>query len=127
MSAQLYDRGMQGTLSATEGPRPRFNVHRSHSDPAQRMIYLQRKGGHLPPHANRRELTKIIIAGHSVLVIYDDAGNETARHDIKPDGNFAYTLAPGTWHSNFNESDEVVFFEVLAGPYDGHDVMFLKV
>ena len=113
------------SLQVSTKLRPRLNLHATFDDPVQKMIVVIRAGEELPPHANSRELTQVILEGTADMIIYDEAGKETERFQVDRHTNFCYTLPPGTYHTKRVYSERIVFFEVMAGPYVPGDVVQL--
>ncbi len=111
-------------LAAIDGPRPRICLHEGPQDLIQRMVVLMRKGEELPPHCIDRATTQLVLSGNGEMIIYDDKGNVTETFKIGGDGVLCYTLPAGCWHTKRLETD-MVFFEILPGPYLGRDVRIL--
>lgn len=111
-------------LSAQAGTnlrrRAHHNVHTALSDPIQRLFIAARRDSYFRPHrhAHTWELA-LVIAGRFDLLVFDDAGRVTARHTLGPgEANRAVELPAGTWHTWVALTDDALFFETKAGPYD---------
>lgn len=108
--------------AAESSPRKRSHiiVHESHDEPVQRIMIGMRRGTYVRPH---RHATVgefgVVISGHCSLLCFDDDGNLTSRHEMGPDQKTsAYDLKENEWHSLIVMSDEAVFFECKAGPFN---------
>ncbi len=108
--------------AAESSPRKRSHiiVHESHQEPVQRIMIGLKRGTYVRPH---RHATVgefgVVISGHCSLLCFDDDGNVTSRHEMGPaQQTSAYDLKENEWHSLIVMSDEAVFFECKAGPFD---------
>jgi len=109
-------------IAADESPRKRSHiiVHESHDEPVQRILIGLKRGTYVRPHrhADIGEFG-LVISGHCTLLCFDEDGKIAARHELGPDQETAaYDLKPNEWHSLIAQSEDSVFFEAKAGPFN---------
>jgi cupin fold WbuC family metalloprotein len=107
---------------AASSPRRRahHNLHSSSADPVQRFVIVALRDTYVRPHRHwtKSELVTV-IRGQFEMVLFDNAGNITARHVVgEGTPNLAYELPEGTLHTLLPLTDGAAFLEVKQGPYD---------
>lgn len=108
--------------AAEESPRKRSHiiVHESHDEPVQRIFIGLKRGTYVRPHRHPHiGEFGVVVSGHCSLLLFDDAGKLTERHEMGPQHDaVAFDLKPNEWHAFVSMSDEAVFVEAKQGPFD---------
>jgi cupin fold WbuC family metalloprotein len=110
------------TAQAAASPRRRAHhtIHASAADPIQRFFVVANEGTYFRPHMHltKSELA-IAVRGRFDIVTFDEHGHVLDRFAFGTGTeNFAYEMAPGTWHTLVTLTDGSAFLEVKQGPYD---------
>lgn len=96
-------------------------LHHDIRDYVHEMINVYPKGVYVRPHSHPLKTeTKIIIEGKLLVIIFNDEGESLDKFIMKPDGIFTFRIEKGIIHTNIPLTD-VVFHEVITGPYVGKD------
>jgi len=100
--------------------RTNHNVHETPADPIQRMFVAAKRDSYFRPH---RHPTKwefaIVICGRFDVLTFADDGRVTERLALGIGAPaVAFEMPANTWHSWLPLTDDAVFLEVKAGPYD---------
>ena len=112
---------------AAESPRRRMNhnFHTSAQDNPHRFLNVLLKGTYIRPHRHSNPAKAesfITLDGEVEVLIFDDAGNVTERHELGRRGaggmKWGVDLQPGVWHTIVALTDIVVCFEVKPGPWE---------
>ncbi len=107
---------------ADASPRRRSNrnLHEVSEDPIQRLFVAAKRDSYFRPHrhADKWEFS-IIVRGEFEVFTFDESGVITQRIHAGPDVAVkAYELPPNIFHTYVPLTDDGIFFEVKAGPYD---------
>ena len=109
------------TEVARNTPRLRMNqdLRTSANDSSQRMLNALEPGTVLPIHRHKNTSeTMVIVKGALIERFYDDKGNITEEHRMKPDGKYPIVQIPaGQWHSLEVLESGTVIFEAKDGAY----------
>lgn len=104
--------------AASERKRMNYDLRTSPNDGSQRMLNALLPGTEVAIH--RHPLSNenvLLLCGKLVEVIYDDEGNETARHLLDPAvGNFGCVVPAGAWHT-VEVLEPSVIYEAKDGRY----------
>ncbi len=105
---------------ATKCERKRVSrdLRNSVDDRSQRMLNALAPGTHIPIHRHQ-DTSEIILllSGSLTVVLYDDGGVESARHDLNPTkGHYGLQVPKGIWHTVI-VSNPCVIFEAKDGTY----------
>ena len=107
---------------AAASPRRRANLnfHPGLDDPVQRFFNAMQPGTYVRPHRHttppRWELF-MVLSGQVVLLVFDDSGQVTARHELVAGSElFGVELEAGRWHA-LAAVEPAVMFELKPGPY----------
>ncbi len=126
---QRIDETLFNTIAerAISSPRLRMNhnFHASPSDNPHRFLNVLLENAYVRPHRHLnppKPETFLILDGTAAVLIFDAAGNVTARYELgQPTASghlWGVDLAPGVWHTVFSLSPRAVCFEVKPGPWD---------
>lgn len=114
----LQQLGDQAAASARL--RTNHNLHPRLDDPVQRFLNALRPGTYVRPHRHTepaRWECFLIISGHVSILLFDDAGRVTDRHELEAGGpTVGLEIPPGQWHGLVAIAPSVLF-ELKQGPY----------
>lgn len=108
---------------ARNAPRRRrnYNFHANEAAPCQRLLNAAEPDSYIAPHRHldpAKDETLLVLRGQLGLILFDEAGNVTAREVLDPTGSrFGVTIGAGTFHTLVSLETGSVFFEAKAGPY----------
>ena len=97
----------------------RYSLHRSASDDLHCMVILQPTGVYPQPrkHANKAKSFHL-VSGEMVVVCFTDDGDVRSLHRLASDESLIVRIAPGIYHTNYSLTEQAIYHEVIAGPYD---------
>ena len=120
---RLITRQLLDDLLARAAADPRGRVpyrFHEHEDPVQRMLNAITPGSYVTPHKHEDPDKVELIAplvGSAAMFQYDDAGEITGMHIMKPDSPvMGVDIPPRTYH-NFVAITPCVVLEIIQGPY----------
>ncbi|HET8710755.1 MAG TPA: WbuC family cupin fold metalloprotein [Spongiibacteraceae bacterium] len=107
---------------ADASPRRRSNsnLHEVPEDPIQRLFVAAKRDSYFRAHRhpNKWEFS-LIVRGEFDVFTFDENGVVTQRVRTGPNVAVkAFELPPNVFHTWVPRSDDGIFFEVKAGPYD---------
>ena len=109
---------------ADASPRRRsnFNLHETPEDPIQRLFVAARRDSYFRPHRHPDKWEfSIVLRGEFEVFTFDANGTITQRFRAGPDApTKAFELPENVFHTYVPLTDEGIFLEVKAGPYDPH-------
>ena len=115
---------------AERSPRRRQfrNVHRSMTEPAQRLFNAIEPDSYIRPHrhlSDPRDETLIAVCGRFALITFDDQGEimeivrlASEKYLETAECSVGVELPAGTWHSVVALVPGSVLMEVKAGPFN---------
>ena len=107
---------------ADASPRRRSNrnLHEMPEDAIQRLFVAAKRDSYFRVHRHPDKWEfSLIVRGEFLLFTFDENGVITQRLHTGPNAPVkAFELPPNTFHSWVPLSDDGIFFEVKAGPYD---------
>lgn len=118
------DTALLDTLTAQAQASPRLRQHYdlrdSEDDTSQRMLNAIEPGTEIPVHRHPDTSEDVIVLrGIAEEVLYDDNGQETARHRLVAGGDTPGIHVPkGQWHTLRSLQSGTVIFESKNGKYD---------
>lgn len=108
------------TRKAEENERQRmnFNLHESLDSKAQRLINVLLPETKMPVHRHQHTAeTYVVLRGELDVVFYNDKGEDTERHNLKPsEGRYGVHIPSGQWHG-IDVKVPTAILEVKEGPY----------
>ena len=118
LSREEIESGLEASRSS---PRLRMilPIHRTGEARVQRMLNFLQPGTYVQPHLHPREFaseTIFVMQGRLGFVIFDDRGDFTGVHDLKPGA--LIDIEPGIWHGLVCLEEDTVILEIKRGPYD---------
>ncbi len=106
-------------LAQEVGGPARYSLHGSPADDLHCMVILQPAGTYAQP---RKHLGKAksfhLVSGEMVVIAFDDDGAVRSLHRLAGDETLVVRIAPGILHTNYSLTDQAVYHEVIAGPYE---------
>ena len=113
---------------ARSNPRQReiLALHRSESEPIQRMINALEPGSYARPHRHHdppKAECIVLLAGALGFVAFHDDGTPDAENCFllhRTKGMLAVDVREDLWHTFFALEHGTTVFEVKAGPFDAH-------
>lgn len=97
----------------------RYSLHRSADEDLHCMVILQPSGVYPQPrmHASKAKSFHL-VSGEMVVVCFTDEGDVRSLHRLASDECLIVRIAPGIYHTNYSLTEQAVYHEVIAGPYD---------
>lgn len=97
----------------------RYNLHGSPADELHCMVILQPGRTYSQPRMHKFKAKSFhILVGEMVVVSFTDDGGVSTLHHLSAGKTLIVRIAPGIQHTNYSISEEVVYHEVIAGPYE---------
>ncbi len=105
-------------MASDAKPTARYCLHESADSDLHSMVIMQSHDYYTQP---KKHLTKSkvyqIIAGELLVVAFNDDGQVVDVHRMSEHGTLVVRLAPGIFHTNMAITREVVFHELIIGPF----------
>ena len=102
--------------------RTNHNFHEGASDNPHRFLNAMIRGTYVTPHRHRappKAESFLVVRGRVAVLLFDDEGRVTARHDLGGPGEpIGIDVPAGEWHSVLVLGEEAVIYEVKPGPWD---------
>ncbi len=96
-------------------------LHNDIREHVHEMINIYPKGMYVQPHSHPRKTeSKIMIEGKMLTLIFTNTGKLSDWFVMDKSGIFTFRMERGQIHTNIPLTD-VVFHEVISGPYVGKD------
>lgn len=96
-------------------------LHNDIREHVHEMINVYPKGMYVRPHSHPLKAeSKTLIEGRLLMLVFDDTGKILDQFVMEKDAVFTCRMESGKIHTNIPLTD-VVFHEVIAGPYVGID------
>lgn len=96
-------------------------LHNDIREHVHEMINVYPENLYVRPHSHPfKTETKILIEGKLLVLLFNNAGEIMKSFVMERDGIFTFRLDKGVIHTNIPLTD-VVFHEVISGPYKGKD------
>lgn len=119
----ITDQEMAELIAAADAsPRRRSNrnLHEVPEDPIQRLFVAARRDSYFRAHRHPGKWEfSLIVRGEFLVFTFDNDGVITQRLHVGPQAAVkAFELPPNIFHTWVPLTDDGVFFEVKAGPYD---------
>lgn len=108
---------------ASEASRRRMN-HNFHrlEDTVQRFLNAIEPDSYIRPHRHvdpLKDETFLVLRGSGAVIIFGDDGSIAGIHILDPEKGFwGVDIPGGLYHTILSFSENSVFFELKAGPYD---------
>jgi cupin fold WbuC family metalloprotein len=130
MGMKVFSHGFLDELSSEARSNERLrinrNIHRSHSEPCQRLLNAIEPGSYIQPHrhaGDERDELLVAVRGSLALLLFDDFGapiRVVRFGNPTPDGESAIgvEIPYSVWHTVVSLSPGSVLLEVKAGPFD---------
>ena len=100
-------------------------LHKSASDPLQRMLNAMEPGTYVQPHRHSfpaKAESIVVLMGAICFVMFDEHGNVKLMHDIVAGSpTFGIDVEAGIYHTFFPLVSGTVVFEAKPGPYSAAD------
>lgn len=97
----------------------RYNLHGSPADELHCMVILQPRRTYSQPRMHKLKAKSFhLIAGEMVVVSFKDDGGVATLHYLSAGKTLIVRIAPGIQHTNYSISEQAVYHEVIAGPYE---------
>lgn len=107
---------------ADASPRRRSNrnLHEIPEDPIQRLFVAAKRDSYFRAHRHPDKWEfSVVVRGEFEVFTFDETGVITQRIHAGPNTHVkAYELPPNIFHTYVPLTDDGIFFEVKAGPYD---------
>ena len=107
---------------ADASPRRRSNrnLHEVSEDPIQRLFVAAKRDSYFRAHRHPGKWEfAIVVRGEFEVFTFDENGVITQRIHVGPNAPVkAFELPPNIFHTWVPLTDDGIFFEVKAGPYD---------
>ena len=122
-----HDLLAQAQNSARSSRRSRviLPLHKSASDPLQRMLNAVEPGTYIQPHRHLsppKSETIVVLSGAICYVTFDEQGHVTLMLDlVAGSSTFGIDIDAGIFHTFFPLESGTVIFEVKPGPYAAAD------
>jgi cupin fold WbuC family metalloprotein len=110
---------LSAAAAAAARRRKNSNLHPALDDPVQRLLNAFEPGTYVRPHRHQTSPKWELmarLAGHAVLLTFDDDGVVRDRIDIDADTP-VIEIPVGTWHTLVAIETGTVLLEVKPGPY----------
>jgi cupin fold WbuC family metalloprotein len=124
MSPVLIDRQLIEVLLEKAGQSPRrrtnHNFHTSMEAVCHRFLNVMLRGTYVRPHRHTtppKEEGFLLLEGALDLILFNDAGEVTARHRLGAGGSYGIDIPAGAWHTLEVISDHAICYEVKPGPW----------
>lgn len=105
--------------------RMNHNFHSSADANPHRFLNVLLEGTYVRPHRHvdpPKDETFLVLEGAASVLLFDDSGNVTARHDLGKTSSHGHLwgvdIAAGVWHTILPVSPRVLCFEVKPGPWN---------
>ena len=117
------------TISSLKGkaavsPRGRYRIclHHSADHPVNEMVIIGNRSTYVRPHRHPhgRDESYYLIEGKMVVFIFDETGHVTRMIKMGEYGSnltVLYRLCSSLWHLPVALTEQVVYHEVLTGPF----------
>lgn len=108
---------------ASDAPRRRMN-HNFHQleDTVQRFLNAIEPDSYIRPHRHvdpLKDETFLVLRGSGAVIIFEDDGSVAGIHILDVEKGFwGVDIPGGLYHTILSFSENSVFFELKAGPYD---------
>lgn len=98
--------------------RQNYDLRTTADDGSQRMLNALMPGTEVAVHRHPHSTENVLLLmGRMDEIMYDDAGNETARIHLNPlAGSYGCVIPVGTWHS-IEVFEPSVIYEAKDGKY----------
>lgn len=122
ISNQLFD-SVTEQAAASARLRMNHNFHSGPDDNPHRFLNILLRGTYIRPHRHMdppKPETFVVLEGAAEVIVFDDAGNITARYQLgpgSPEGIWGVDIQPGVWHTILPRTARAVCFEVKPGPW----------
>jgi len=118
---------LNGSANISTRGRSSFNLHKSFSDPSQRLFNAISMSSYIQPHRHSldpKNETLLAIKGLFALFIFDDVGDVSqiirfgSEKYLNDSTGMGVELHPDLWHTVVALADESILFECKPGPFD---------
>jgi cupin fold WbuC family metalloprotein len=108
--------------AASARRRKNHNFHRDNAQPGHRLLNALQSDSYIPPHRHldpNKDETMVVVRGLMGLIEFDDAGTVLRAVKVGAGGTAIGVDIPfGSWHTVVALTDNTVFLEAKAGPYE---------
>ncbi len=113
----LFDKLLEEAVNC-ERKRVSRDLRNSADDQSQRTLNALVPGTYLPIHRHQdTSETILLLCGSLIVVLYDNNGAESARHELNPTkGEYGVHVPKGIWHTVI-VSERCIIFEAKDGPH----------